>query len=64
MDAPSGNAMPEVTSAAIERVRRDAANTMQHTITSDLSARLMCRVGVHDLAQVLAWAGQFQEGGA
>ena len=40
--------MPLAVRLASERVRADAANTMRHDTTSDLSARLMCRVGVND----------------
>ena len=39
---------------AEERVRQDAADRMQHTTTSDLSARLMCRVGFRELTLLLA----------
>ncbi|MBP7973264.1 MAG: hypothetical protein KAZ48_10725 [Candidatus Nanopelagicales bacterium] len=51
--------MPLAVRLASERVRADAANTMRHDTTSDLSARLMCRVGVHDLGLVMAWVDQF-----
>ncbi len=51
--------MPLAVRLASERVRADAANTMRHDTTSDLSARLMCRVGVHDLGMVMAWVDQF-----
>lgn len=43
---------------AAERVRVDAANTMRHDTTSDLTPRLMCRVGVSDIGLVLAWLDQ------
>lgn len=39
---------------AEEQVRQDAADRMQHTTTSDLSARLMCRVGFRELTLLLA----------
>ncbi len=51
--------MPLAVRLASERVRADAANTMRHDTTSDLSARLMCRVGVNDLGLVMAWVDQF-----
>lgn len=41
------------------RLRQDAADFMKHTTTADLSARRMCRVGVDDLAVLLAWVAQF-----
>jgi hypothetical protein len=61
MSAPSRGPylMPLAVRLASERVRADAANTMRHDTTSDLSARLMCRVGVHDLGLVMAWVDQF-----
>ena len=61
MSAPSHGPylMPLAVRLASERVRADAANTMRHDTTSDLSARLMCRVGVHDLGLVMAWVDQF-----
>lgn len=40
-----------------ERLRRDAANFMQHN--TDDYCRRMCRVGVDDLAVLLAWVAQF-----
>ncbi|UPT53178.1 hypothetical protein [Synechococcus phage Ssp-JY42] len=43
---------------AAERIRVDAANTMRHDTTSDLTPRLMCRVGVSDIGLVLAWLDQ------
>lgn len=39
---------------AEEQVRQDAADRMQHNTTSDLSARLMCRVGFRELTLLLA----------
>ena len=39
---------------AEEQVRQDAADRMQHSTTSDLSARLMCRVGFRELTLMLA----------
>lgn len=39
---------------AEEQVRQDAADRMQHSTTSDLSARLMCRVGFRELTLLLA----------
>lgn len=39
---------------AEEQVRKDAADRMQHNTTSDLSARLMCRVGFRELTLLLA----------
>lgn len=61
MSAPSRGPylMPLAVRLASERVRADAANTMRHDTTSDLSARLMCRVGVQDLGLVMAWVDQF-----
>jgi len=61
MSAPSRGPylMPLAVRLASERVRADAANTMRHDTTSDLSARLMCRVGVHDLGLVMAWVDRF-----
>ena len=41
-------------SQAEETVRRDAADYMHHTTTSDLSARRMCRVGFRELTLMLA----------
>lgn len=40
-----------------ERLRADAANFMQHN--TDDQCRRMCRVGVDDLAVLLAWVAQF-----
>ena len=51
--------MPRAVADACEVVRTDAANTMQHTTTADLSARLMCRVDARKLGLVLAWVDQF-----
>ena len=61
MSAPSRGPylMPLAVRLASERVRADAANTMRHDTTSDLSARLMCRVGVNNLGLVMAWVDQF-----
>lgn len=39
---------------AEEQVRKDASDRMQHNTTSDLSARLMCRVGFRELTLLLA----------
>ncbi len=39
------------------RLRSDAANFMQHS--TDDWCRRMCRVGVDDLAVLLAWVAQF-----
>ena len=39
---------------AEETVRQDAADFMQHSTTSDLSARRMCRVGFRELTLMLA----------
>lgn len=50
--------MPEAVAKACEVVRSDAANTMQHDTTADLSARLMCRVDARKLGLVLAWVDQ------
>lgn len=50
--------VPLAVMLASERVRADAANTMRHDTTSDLSARLMCRVAVSDIGLVLAWLDQ------
>lgn len=49
---------PRAVVDAIERVRSDAANSMFHSSTDDLSTRLMCRVGIRELALVLAWLDQ------
>ena len=54
--------LPTAVMLAAERVRADAANTMRHDTTSDLTARLMCRVGVQDLGLVLAWVDQHRRG--
>lgn len=54
-------AIPQAVTAATERVRRDAADSMFHSTTSDLSARLMCRVGARELALVLAWIDQHEQ---
>ena len=43
---------------ALERVRTDAADTMHHSTTDSLDARLMSRVGARELALVLAWLDQ------
>ena len=50
--------IPRAVVLAAERVRADAANTMQHDTTSDLTPRLMCRVAVKDVGLVLAWIDQ------
>lgn len=50
--------VPNAVATACERLRRDGSDTMRHDTTSDLSARLMCRVGVADLGLVLAWLDQ------
>lgn len=44
-----------------ERLRADAANFMQHS--TDDKCRRMCRVGVDDLAVLLAWVAQFPASG-
>ena len=59
----SERAMPKAVAEACEAVRIDAADTMQHTTTADLSARLMCRVDARKLGLVLAWVDQFARGG-
>lgn len=55
---PSGD-MPAAVATACEIVRADAADTMQHSTTRDLGARLMCRVDARKLGLVLAWIDQF-----
>lgn len=46
---------------AEETVRQDAADRMQHSTTSDLSARLMCRVGFRELTLLLAHYDQLKQ---
>jgi multidrug efflux pump subunit AcrA (membrane-fusion protein) len=53
-----GERVPQAVIAAAERVRADASDTMFHNTTSDLSARLMCRVDVSALGLVMAWVDQ------
>lgn len=55
---------PRAVADAEEVVRKDAADTMHHHTTSDLSARLMCRVGVRELALVLAHYDQLKQAAA
>ena len=52
----SGSRLPTV-APNTERLRADAANFMQHN--TDDHCRRMCRVGVDDLAVLLAWVAQF-----
>lgn len=52
----SGARLPTV-APNTERLRADAANFMQHN--TDDHCRRMCRVGVDDLAVLLAWVAQF-----
>lgn len=61
-EPPIGNA-PHAVLAAAEQVRRDAADTMQHCTTPDLTARLMCRVDARKLGVVLAWLDQHAKAG-
>jgi len=53
--------MPQAVAEAAERVRRDAADSMFHSTTADLSARLMCRVGARELGLLMAWLAQHQD---
>lgn len=50
----------DVIKRAEEQVRQDASDRMQHSTTSDLSARLMCRVGFRELTLILAHYDQLQ----
>lgn len=50
--------MPKSVFDACEVVRTDAANTMTHCTTSDLTPRLMCQVDARKLGLVLAWVDQ------
>lgn len=52
---------PNVVERAEEQVRTDASNRMQHNTTSDLSARLMCRVGFRELTLLLAHYDQLKQ---
>lgn len=54
--------MPRAVFDASERMRRDAANTMQHSGTDYPPYRTMCRVGVSDFSLVMAWLEQHLAG--
>lgn len=60
--AERGDNMPKAVAEACEVVRVDAANTMQHDTTADLTPRLMCRVDARKLGLLLAWVDQFSGG--
>lgn len=50
--------IPLAVVCAAERIRADAANTMQHSTTHNETPRLMCRVAVADVGLVMAWLDQ------
>ena len=54
-------AIPTAVLLASERLRADAANTMQHDTTHNETPRLMCRVAVKDVALVMAWLDQHRK---
>lgn len=50
--------IPNAVVEACEVIRTDAANTMTHSTTPDLTPRLMCQVDARKLGLVLAWVDQ------
>jgi hypothetical protein len=50
--------MPEAVARAVQRLRMDAADFMHHSTTSAINTRRMCRVGVSEMALLLAWLDQ------
>jgi hypothetical protein len=50
--------MPDALVRAIHQLRIDAADFMHHSGTSEINTRIMCRVGVSEMALLLAWLEQ------
>jgi hypothetical protein len=50
--------MPEALVSAILQLRTDASDFMRHNTTASFPVRRMCRVGVSEMALLLAWLDQ------